>query len=299
MTNLTEQDNAKLLTQEECLISDMNERLKRLEDLYFSKGQETKQPIDTTEGEYAYILAVKGFTDGKIYLVKYKDGRYFPTCYVTNDEGQEVAIVPSQIKFVTHAEFLAQEQGKEWKEGEWAYDIIHGHCGIIINDGEDGFLDIDLQDDSRYFLRKDLARKPTDKDIETWLVSIAEKKYPVGTKFKDGNDKQFEISETEFDYDNRENALFGRCYEFSGWVRIWDNGKWAEIVAPIETEQRCQPKHGEVYWYLTEFLTPAKEEYWILTYDTARYNAGNCFKTEQEAQKAAEAIKQYLSTTKF
>jgi hypothetical protein len=29
----------------------MNERLKRLEELYFSKGQETKQPIDTTEGE--------------------------------------------------------------------------------------------------------------------------------------------------------------------------------------------------------------------------------------------------------
>jgi hypothetical protein len=29
----------------------MNERLKRLEDLYFSKGQETYQPIDTTEGE--------------------------------------------------------------------------------------------------------------------------------------------------------------------------------------------------------------------------------------------------------
>jgi hypothetical protein len=51
MTNLTEQDNAKLLTQEECLISDINERLKRLEDLYFSKGQQNIQPIDTTEGE--------------------------------------------------------------------------------------------------------------------------------------------------------------------------------------------------------------------------------------------------------
>jgi hypothetical protein len=49
MNNLTEQDNAKLLTQEECLISDIDERLKRLEDLYFCKGQETYQPIDTTE----------------------------------------------------------------------------------------------------------------------------------------------------------------------------------------------------------------------------------------------------------
>lgn len=40
-----------LTVEEQVLISDMNERLKRLEDLYFSKGQETKQPIDTTEGE--------------------------------------------------------------------------------------------------------------------------------------------------------------------------------------------------------------------------------------------------------
>jgi hypothetical protein len=46
MTNLT-----NLTVKEQVLISSMNERLKRLEELYFSKGQETKQPIDTTEGE--------------------------------------------------------------------------------------------------------------------------------------------------------------------------------------------------------------------------------------------------------
>jgi len=78
MTNLTSKDNAKLLTQEECLISDMNERLKRLEDLYFSKGQQNIQPIDTTEGEPIETEQRWQPT----YLVKYwyigsNDGQFF------------------------------------------------------------------------------------------------------------------------------------------------------------------------------------------------------------------------------
>jgi hypothetical protein len=143
--------------------------------------------------------------------------------------------------------------------------------------------------------------KPTHEEIKAHLVAIAKKKYPVGTKFKDGNDKQFEISETEFDYDNRENALFGRCYEFSGWVRIWDNGKWAETIAPIETEQRWKPEKGQLYYYVN---WSQKDKIGSFTWvsdetDADFYELGNCFKTEQEAQKVAEAIKQYLSTNKF
>jgi hypothetical protein len=119
MTDLIEQDNAKLLTQVECLISDMNERLKRLEDLYFSKGQETNQPIDTTGGE------------------------------------------------------------------------------------------------------------------------------------------------------------------------------------PIETEQRWQPKLLEDYYYINDWFKVRKTNYTHHDLDNPRILAGNCFRTEQEAQKAAEAIKQYLSINKF
>ena len=70
---------------------------------------------------------------------------------------------------------------------------------------------------------------------------------------------------------------------------------------PIETEQRWKPKYDDTYW----FITIAGDVY-VASYtckDTALdkkyYKSGNSFKTEQEAQKAAEAIKQYLSTNKF
>jgi hypothetical protein len=123
--------------------------------------------------------------------------------------------------------------------------------------------------------------KPTTEEIQAHLVAIAEKKYPIGTKFKDGNDKQFEISETEFDYDNRENALYGRCYEFSGWVRIWDNGKWAEIVAPIETEQR---------WIVeVQPFADHRDDVKIVV----TLNDG--FISKSSGRQLAEAIKKYLN----
>jgi len=70
---------------------------------------------------------------------------------------------------------------------------------------------------------------------------------------------------------------------------------------PIETEQRWKPKYDDRYWFVTiagDVIVasyPCKDT----ALDKKYYNSGNCFKTEQEAQKAAEAIKQYLSINKF
>jgi len=70
---------------------------------------------------------------------------------------------------------------------------------------------------------------------------------------------------------------------------------------PIETEQRWMPKYKQQY-----FVVDLSNEGLINWYDCENDDIdklfiknNNCFKTKQEAQKAAEAIKQYLSTNKF
>jgi hypothetical protein len=70
---------------------------------------------------------------------------------------------------------------------------------------------------------------------------------------------------------------------------------------PIETEQRWKPKYDDRYWFVTiagDVIVasyPCKDT----VLDKKYYNAGNCFETKEAAQKAAEAIKQYLSINKF
>ena len=68
---------------------------------------------------------------------------------------------------------------------------------------------------------------------------------------------------------------------------------------PIETEQRWEPKLLEDYYYINDLFKVRKTNYTHHDLDRPRILAGNCFKTEQEAQKVPEAIKQYLITNKF
>ena len=70
-------------------------------------------------------------------------------------------------------------------------------------------------------------------------------------------------------------------------------------LAPIETEQRWQPSYGVKYWYIGsndgQFFV-ADFHWGNDDVDFVNHDTGNCFKTKEAAQKAAEAIKQYLST---
>jgi hypothetical protein len=233
-----------MTNEDKALISDMNERLKRLEEIYFSKGQEIKQPIDTTEGE--------------------------------------------------------QEQDKEWKVGEWVKDEM-GNCGLVIEIIKNGDLRVDNQ--SPYggliTIGTIYVYQPTTEEIQAHLVAIAEKKYPVGAKYKRMGSLEIvgEIKTKDFIYLPEKNALT----EKTGYI-VWKDGKWAEIVAPIETEQRWQPSYGVKYWYIGsndgQFFV-ADFHWGNDDVDFVNHDTGNCFKTEQAAQKAAEAIKQYLSTNKF
>jgi hypothetical protein len=176
MTKLT-----NLTVKEQALISSMNERLKRLEELYFSKGQETKQPIDTTEGYYVRCTSWQGelYTAGKIYQVV--NGIIIDNTGFKDDYAHLIKHQPF-FKPATYAEFLAQEQ------------------------------------------------------------------------------------------------------------------------APIETEQRWKPSYGVKYWYIGsndgQFFV-ADFHWGNDDVDFVNYDTGNCFKSREAAQKAAAAIKQYLSTNKF
>jgi hypothetical protein len=70
---------------------------------------------------------------------------------------------------------------------------------------------------------------------------------------------------------------------------------------PIETEQRWKPKHGQKY-FVVDFINEGLINWYDCENDDIDklfIKNNNCFKTEQEAQKAAEAIKQCLSANKF
>jgi len=70
---------------------------------------------------------------------------------------------------------------------------------------------------------------------------------------------------------------------------------------PIETEQRWQPSYGVKYWYIGsndgQFFV-ADFHWGNDDVDFVNHDTGNCFKSREAAQKAAEAIKQYLTTNK-
>jgi hypothetical protein len=191
-----------------------------------------------------------------------------------------------------------QGQGKEWKPkvGEW-FKSKFGHLylcdrlesGVIFGENQNGIL---------YAMDYCFpTTKPLPEEIQAHLVAIAENKYPVGAKYKRMGSLEIigEIKTNEFIYLPEKNALT----EKTGYT-VWKDGKWAEL-APIETEQRWKPKYDDRYWFVTiagDVIVasyPCKDT----ALDKKYYNSGNCFETKEAAQKAAEAIKQYLSTNKF
>jgi hypothetical protein len=293
MTNLT--------VEEQALISNMNKRLKTLEllldeALEKETPESLKQwladkrnpPIDTTEGEVDYVRCVK-----------------------TNNIATKGTIIPNSFEYdkypehweaATHAEFLAQEQGKE---GDWAWNsYTKEFLGIItrLDLSDTSEITLDNQDGkSNHFATLAMLVKPSPEEIQTHLVEIAQKKYPVGTKFKNAvSNKEIGITDGDYEYSKENNALYTKDKPNKVSQCIWCNGKWAE-QAPIETEQRWKPEKGQLYYYVN---WSQKDKIGSFTWvsdetDIDFYELGNCFKTKEAAQKAAEAIKQYLSTNKF
>lgn len=63
-----------------------------------------------------------------------------------------------------------------------------------------------------------------------------------------------------------------------------------------EVKERYKPKMFDIYFYITEKFIVYSTKYSHPSLDDPRINAGNCFKTEEEAQSAADKIKAILET---
>jgi hypothetical protein len=200
-------------------------------------------------------------------------------------------------------EFLAQEQGKEWKVGEWVKDE-QGDIGVIKRGLRDSkYIEIDNQDGDVYEQYEWCLTKPSPEEIQAHLVAIAQKY--IGKKVYELHKG---VKRTIIDgggtnngdwfYDEKADTLYALSPE-SEWdldepnecsnPPIYRKGKWAEIIpeiiAPIETEQR---------WGVN--VRPMRHNF--NDHEITIY-LDNGVLSIAEAKKAAEAIKQYLSTNKF
>jgi hypothetical protein len=289
MTNLTEQDLRRIETIEGYL-----RKLDMYNPAYSLPQFKPYQPIDTTEGEK---VMEKKFAQASINIYPYlTKGKWYEIideyamCWQIKTDMDTLRSV-NKVNFhppITHAEFLAQEQGKEWKVGEWVkWGDKLGIIAFVMTKIQFHY-NVNCQNGKTYIVCKNEFIKPTDKEVETWLVAIAEKKYPVGTKVKCTDGYTYEVKTHNFTFNNPNWLLVKVHTNFRGednYITLYNNGKWAEL-APIETEQRWLVNVERTYDHLNEYRI-------IVELDEK-----NGLKKER-ADKAADFIKQYLSINKF
>ena len=301
MTNLS-----NLTVEEQDLISDMNERLKRLEVLLdealeketpetFKQWLADKRnpPIDTTEPNYVRIAKVweevASIEEGRVYKTKPSGDPNFFMLELEN--GNWTWTYKNDCQPATEAEYLAQEQGKEWKleVGKFVWNSPNKALLGLVKEFSDhkNKVYVDLQNGTCEWWHTNILVKPTDKDVENCLVAIAEKKYPVGSRVKFGKFTKEISVPLCFKYKNGKLE----CADFEYWTPT--NG-WAEL-APIETEQRWKPNLSDCYYYIKSNLDVQYTIYSHRFLDEPRINSGNCFKTEEEAKEIAAQIKTLLS----
>ena len=72
---------------------------------------------------------------------------------------------------------------------------------------------------------------------------------------------------------------------------IREEGKFDEWFEEIEESKAWKPKQGEIYYFAYSNGEVASEEYADIPIDRVRVEIGNCFKTEEEAEKTIEKLK--------
>jgi hypothetical protein len=277
-----------MTNEDKALIKETSDLLKQLKPLLNKVEKFICEPIDTTEGEFEYrkmlTESMMNITKGKIYKCYYQKGEDAYT--IINDIGnmdKDWDVGCFEDKTYTHAEFLAQEQGKEWKEGfmpkygEWFKNDLGS---LFLRTGKIGIIEGDTQDGTIVeFYTHTWLSEPTPEEIQSHLVAIAEKRYPVGATFINlySNVRQIVANHKYTHYKNGELRVNGGL--------VWHNGKWAE-QAPIETEQRWKVNVERTYDHLNEYR---------IIVELDEKNGLN----KERADKAAEAIKQYLSINQF
>ena len=60
-----------------------------------------------------------------------------------------------------------------------------------------------------------------------------------------------------------------------------------------QPEERWKPEYDESYWYVDEYSETNEMSFVDDDIDQSRWDINNCFKTEAEAKKAAEELKEF------
>jgi hypothetical protein len=129
-----------LAIQELAAINEIDLGLKKLKEIF--KSKEPYQPIDTTEGEYVRcVKSVLMFEEGHIYKLSDISENNIEHFVMCRNGIQQCSYEQYRMFFypATHAEFLAQEQGKELApietEQRWKVEVVRtitDDCGIYI-----------------------------------------------------------------------------------------------------------------------------------------------------------------------
>lgn len=77
----------------------------------------------------------------------------------------------------------------------------------------------------------------------------------------------------------------------------WKELKEEKVQCKCQSEKgagRWKPEKGEDYFFFNDELYPIENQWDENGWAIGRYEAGNCFKTEKEAEAAAEKVKELL-----
>jgi hypothetical protein len=257
-----------MLTQEEIkIIALIDERLKYYN---FIQADAEKEPIlqgfaPKIEEQSRYVKCVKeptvfigGLKVGKVY--KELSGVNGDSIYVIDEMGDKCGYYSDCFERVTEAEFLAQtaaqQEPKEWKVNEWVKKE-NGYIGIV-TDISIHTLTVDPQDGiNEDYMGMTEAIKPTDKEVETWLTKIAEKRYPKGCVLNiDHHTRSNELIE-KVKIITQSFEMLGRdlvYYEDKIGYVLWnsDTQKWAAIIneSKVESAKETAFKVAEKHYWL-------------------------------------------------
>jgi len=127
--------------------------------------------------------------------------------------------------------------------------------------------------------------KATDEEISKYLKNLAFKKgFKAKTTILSPDNQKYVISDIFVFFNGK---LYAEVFESDfDVVKIWENGKWAQII-----DTNWKPVFGQPYWYINPTFQPNQSTWVDSDYDKGLFNAKNCFQTKELAQSIINEIK--------
>lgn len=263
------------------VMAGFDERLRRLEDILLKDNEPCKAEPEPADAEIVKpplgIAPEWLWREQRVMSIKSAMERYTQSNTAIPKEWAE--------ELAKHFEFLEnreQQPKPKWtpKVGEWFKDMLESlyYCTVSDQNGVEG----DNQNGGKISCTLECElTKPTDKEVEDYMVGLAKEKFPAGTQIKTGTTNNFTMPNTSFKYE-----LGDLCVELPdgiGWFILWSKGQWAEPVNPV----RWRAKLLGFYYYINDVfeVKPTTEIYTDI--HNKHYDCGNYFQTAQQAEEMA------------